>query len=93
MHKVKKVLKKLLIEIDSGCTSVCTLAENLCVEKEVVLGQLKTLIQQGYLSVQDKQRCNVCSKGCTGCGMSEAPNQGVTIFITEKGRKLLGKTE
>ncbi len=86
------MLKKILIEIDSGCTSVCTLAEKLGVEKEAILGQLKTLIQQGYLSTQDKQRCNVCTKGCPGCGMSEAPNQGVTIFITEKGRKLLDKT-
>jgi len=83
------MLREVLIEIDNGCSSVCELSEKLGIEKGVLVGQLQTLIEQGYLAVQEKQRCEVCSKGCSGCGMAEDQNAGVTLFITEKGKKLI----
>ncbi len=85
------MLKKILMEIGAGCTSICELSGKLGIDKQALLGQLQTLIQQGYLAVQEKHRCETCSRGCQGCGMAGSPNTGVTLLITDKGRKLLEK--
>lgn len=84
--QVKKVLKKILMGIESGCSSPGELAEFAGVDESALPGYIQSLVEQGYLAPAG---CAGSCASCGGCPSAEQAGPSGILYMTEKGKKLL----
>ncbi|MBD3397749.1 hypothetical protein GF413_01540 [Candidatus Micrarchaeota archaeon] len=83
------MLKKILMEIDAGCGSVRELSDRLGIDGETLSLQLRSLVQQGYLSEHKTHSCRGCPFTASCPGSSNSCTAGTSFSLNKKSRELL----
>jgi hypothetical protein len=84
------MLKKILMGIESGCSSPSELAEFAGVDEDALPGYIQTLVEQGYLAPAG---CSGGCSSCAGCPAGEQPQASGILYMTDKGKKLISASD